>query len=135
MKTSGYFMIFYLTFFDIWDLSASQNSRNESKTHTTATGVYVTAWEGQVTLSTSNSSSHESITHTTPLLRAPFTTTGSQNTPVPTSAPCSQVHVASLLGGMMLGFIVTLAVCLGYRLICFRQQGRYRALEQHDAII
>ncbi|XP_034160947.2 uncharacterized protein tmem123 isoform X2 [Pangasianodon hypophthalmus] len=90
MKTSGYFMIFYLTFFDIWDLSASQNSRNESKTHTTATGVYVTAWEGQVTLSTSNSSSHESITHTTLLLRAPFTTTGSQNTPVPTSGPCGQ---------------------------------------------
>ncbi|XP_053533857.1 porimin [Ictalurus punctatus] len=135
MKTSCFFMIFYLTFFDIWDLSTSQNARNESKAHITATGVYVTAWEGQITVTASNSSSHESITHTAPLLRTPFTTMWSQNAPPPTSAACSKVHVGSFLGGMTLGFIITLAVCVGYRFICSGQQGHYRALEQHDAII
>ncbi|KAG7333039.1 hypothetical protein KOW79_003174 [Hemibagrus wyckioides] len=126
MKSSGYFAIFYLTVFHIWDLSASQNSRNESKTHITATGVNVTAWEGQVTLT---ASSHESITHTTPLTRTPFpTTTWSHNSPLPTSAPCSQGHVGNFLGGMTLGLIITLAVCLGYRLICSHQRGRYQAL-------
>nr|XP_021323541.1 porimin isoform X2 [Danio rerio]XP_021329000.1 porimin isoform X2 [Danio rerio] len=41
----------------------------------------------------------------------------------------------SFLGGMILAFIIILAVAVGYRLFCSKRAIRYRVIEEHDAII
>ncbi|XP_056333789.1 porimin [Danio aesculapii] len=41
----------------------------------------------------------------------------------------------SFIGGMMLAFIIILAITVGYRLFCSKREIRYRVIEEHDAII
>ncbi|XP_062328366.1 porimin [Osmerus eperlanus] len=48
----------------------------------------------------------------------------------------SRFDAGSFLGGMMLALILTLAIALGYKLACTKQDVRYRTLrEEHEAII
>ncbi|XP_049339736.1 porimin [Astyanax mexicanus] len=114
-------------FIQMWDSSASLQTNNR----TTA-----------LTFSQSHSPELEYITHTAFVTRVAATTT----TPpvhtsgiVPTSPPSSSsgphFHVGSFLGGMMFAFVITLVASLGYRLVCSRRTVRYRAIEEHDAVI
>ncbi|XP_048025365.1 porimin isoform X1 [Megalobrama amblycephala] len=84
----------------------------------------------------------EPITPTKPSVNTELFTTKSKHlisasTCVPPSIPTAgpRFHAGSFIGGMMLAFIIILAVTLGYRLACSQREVRYRAIEEHDAII
>ncbi|XP_056112226.1 porimin [Rhinichthys klamathensis goyatoka] len=84
----------------------------------------------------------ELISSTNPSLNTELITTQSKplipaSTGVPPSIPTagSRFHAGSFVGGMTLAIIITLAVALGYRLACSQREVRYRAIEEHDAII
>ncbi len=44
----------------------------------------------------------------------------------PTAGP--RFHAGSFIGGMMLAFIITLIVTLGYRLVCSQREVRYSVM-------
>lgn len=84
----------------------------------------------------------ELIASTKPSLNTELSTTQSKHlisasTGVPPRIPAagSRFHAGSFVGGMALAIIITLAVSLGYRLACSQREVRYRAIEEHDAII
>ncbi|KAK2894819.1 hypothetical protein QQF64_012232 [Cirrhinus molitorella] len=64
-----------------------------------------------------------------------FTSTDKTGVPpsIPTAGP--RFHAGSFIGGMMLAFIITLVITLGYRLACSQREVRYRVIDEHDAII
>ncbi|KAK7152257.1 hypothetical protein R3I94_008550 [Phoxinus phoxinus] len=84
----------------------------------------------------------EPIASTKPSLNTELITTKSKHlisasTGVPPSIPPagSRFHAGSFVGGMALAVGISLAVTLGYRLACSQREVRYRAIEEHDAII
>ncbi|XP_039539771.1 porimin [Pimephales promelas] len=84
----------------------------------------------------------ELISSTNPSLNTELITTQSKplipaSTGVPPGIPTAgfRFHAGSFVGGMALAVIITLAVALGYRLACSQREVRYRAIEEHDAII
>ncbi|XP_036391885.1 porimin-like [Megalops cyprinoides] len=61
-------------------------------------------------------------------------TTGVTSTTAYTCAS-STFHAVSFFGGIVLTLVVTLTVFLGYRFSCSKPEVRYRAIEEHEAII
>ncbi|XP_010863609.3 porimin [Esox lucius] len=76
-------------------------------------------------------------TTTTPSANTTTTTTNSTATTSPPNSPSGpSFHMGSFLGGMVLAFLITMAVITGYNLSCLRRDVRYHTLaEEHDAII
>ncbi|XP_072551660.1 porimin [Salminus brasiliensis] len=132
MEVSAHFIFSCcFVFVQMWDSSTSLQSSNRTDSNSTASAVSHSLPTGpEFTTSTVVLKSAGPKT-----TQAPVHTSGVTPT-CPAHFPTGpHFHAGSFLGGMMLAFVITLAASLGYRLVCSRQTVRYRAIEEHDAVI
>ncbi|KAI4877395.1 hypothetical protein NFI96_026040 [Prochilodus magdalenae] len=141
MRMEGQFVVrVCLVLLQMWDLSASQRSRNNgSDPVSTAAAVHFTAEEKTATVPAvvSRSPSSKSTTNTGHLVTAgPAAMTTQPPVPATGAFPSSPAHdptgphfhAGSFLGGMMLALVLTLTAALAYRLGCSSRTVRYRAI-------
>ncbi|XP_051580375.1 porimin [Myxocyprinus asiaticus] len=104
--------------------------------------MFVCPAEGE-TVTGSNMYSHavlllktEPVTTNKPYLSTVLIPTENKiQTSIHTSTGGLWFHAVSFIGGMMLAFVIIMSVALGYKLACSQREVRYRAIEEHDAII
>ncbi|XP_036441079.1 porimin [Colossoma macropomum] len=137
---------FCLVFFQMWDLSASQQLNNNRTDVNSTAAAHFTAEEKPVTITAVVNHSHSSelITNTGRVTTAgPASTKTHPLVPTTGVSPSSPAHnptghhfhAGSFVGGMILALVLTLAISLAYRLACSHRTVSYRALGEHDAII
>ncbi|KAL0972668.1 hypothetical protein UPYG_G00193140 [Umbra pygmaea] len=117
-------------------LSNTTTSTVSMSTATTSTATTSTATTSTATTSTATTST--ALTSTVSMSNATTSTVSMSNatTQAYNSPTGSSFHVASFLGGMMLAFLITMAVVMGYKLSCPGGRVRYSTLvDEHDAII
>ncbi|KAL7878350.1 hypothetical protein AOLI_G00093240 [Acnodon oligacanthus] len=134
-----------LVFFQMWDLSASQQSIGNGTDPNSTAAAHFAAEEKPVTVTAvvNHSRSSELVTNTGRLTTAGPASIKTQpavpTTGVSTSSPANPTghhfHAGSFVGGMMLALVLTLATSLAYRLACSHRTVRYTALGGHNAVL